>query len=339
MIAFRKKNVALAAFTLLIMLFSCTDGRTIDEPGNLVPKTVDQDSSLPSITVNGAMLHTEAFGPEDGTIILPLHGGPGGDYRYLLNCKNLVDNGLRVVFYDQRGSGLSQRFPKNSYQKLGAGVTDLMYDELHAVIAHYRKRPEQKVVLLGHSWGAMLATGYAGKYPDDIQGLILCEPGGLVWNDVTDYVKRSRSFKIWSEILNDAAYLDQFISGKEDQHEILDYKMSMLASKNSITGEGDFDPGISWRSGAVVMDALFDAGDQYKLDFSKGIQNYKGPVLFFYSERNKAYPDSWAQKITSSYHHLTRVKISGVGHDGIITNINAWNNQTKPEIITLIGDL
>jgi len=339
MTAFRKRNVLTGTFTILILLFSCTDGRTIDEPGNLVPKTVDQDSSLPSITVNGAMLHAEAFGPENGTIIVALHGGPGGDYRYLLNCKDLAEKGYRVVFYDQRGSGLSQRFPKKSYISLGAGAADLMYDELHAVIAHYRKSPTQKVVLLGHSWGAMLASGYAGKYPQNIQALVLCEPGGLRWNDVEDYVKESRSFKLWSEILNDAAYLDQFISGKEDQHEILDYKMSMLSSKNNITGEGDFDPGISWRSGAVIMDALFDSGDQYKIDFSKGLQNYNGPVLFFYSDRNKAYPDSWAQKITTSYNHVTRVKISGVGHDGIITNSNAWNNQTKPEILTLVGGL
>ncbi|MBF6643397.1 MULTISPECIES: alpha/beta hydrolase [Chryseobacterium] len=339
MIAFIKKNSALAVLTSLIMLLSCTDGRAIDEPGNLVPKTVDQDTSLPFISINGAKLHSEAFGPEDGTIVIPLHGGPGGDYRYLFNCKNLINNGYRVVFYDQRGSGLSQRFSRQSYLSLGAEVMELMYDELHAVIAYYRKKPEQKVVLLGHSWGAMLASGYAGKYPNDIQGLILCEPGGLVWNDVTHYVKESRSFKIWNEILNDATYLDQFISGKEDQHEILDYKMLMLASKNSITGEGDFDPSISWRSGAVIMDALFESGDKYNIDFSKGLQNYNGPVLFFYSEKNKAYPDSWAQKITSSYKNVTKVKIPGVGHDGIISNLNAWDNYTKPQIITLIGSL
>lgn len=339
MTAFRKRKILTGTFTILILLFSCTDGKTIDEPGNLVPKTVDQDASLPSITLNGAMLHAEAFGPENGTIIVALHGGPGGDYRYLLNCKDLAEKGYRVVFYDQRGSGLSQRFPKKSYTSLGAAAADLMYDELHAVIAHYRKSPTQKVVLLGHSWGAMLASGYAGKYPQNIQALVLCEPGGLRWDDVEEYVKKSRSFKLWSEILNDAAYLDQFISGKEDQHEILDYKMSMLSSKNSITGEGDFDPGISWRSGAVIMDALFDCGDQYKIDFSKGLQNYNGPVLFFYSDRNKAYPDSWAQKITSGYNHVTRVKITGVGHNGIISNSNAWNNQTKPEITTLIGGL
>ncbi|RTZ45975.1 hypothetical protein EJ377_15070 [Chryseobacterium arthrosphaerae] len=104
----------------------------------------------------------------------------GGDYRYLLPCKDLADKGYRVVFYDQRGSGLSQRFPKKSYTSLGAGAADLMYDELHAVIAHYRKNPEQKVVLLdipGRDAGFRICR----EISNDIQGLIVCEPGGLVW--------------------------------------------------------------------------------------------------------------------------------------------------------------
>ncbi|WP_157676790.1 alpha/beta fold hydrolase [Chryseobacterium sp. T16E-39] len=339
MTTLRKKNALVASFTIFTLLFSCTEGRTIDEPGNLVPKTVDQDSSLPAISVNGALLHSEAFGPENGTLIIALHGGPGGDYRYLLNCKDLAAQGYRVVFYDQRGSGLSQRFSKNSYTSQGAGATNIMFEELKSVIAHYKKTPNQKVVLLGHSWGAMLASGYAGKYPEAVQGLIVCEPGGLKWDDVEDYVKESRSFKLWGEILNDATYLDQFISGKEDQHEILDYKMSMLSSKNDITGEGDFDSSAGWRDGAVIMDALFEVGDKYKSDFSAGLQNYNAPVLFFYSERNKAYPDSWAQKITSSYKHVESVKVSNVGHDGIVTNKDAWNSQTKPKIINFINSL
>ncbi|RTZ49591.1 hypothetical protein EJ377_03950 [Chryseobacterium arthrosphaerae] len=61
--------------------------------------------------------------------------------------------------------------------------------------------------------GRMLASGYAGKYPNDIQGLLSANLR-LVWDDVKDYIKESRSFKLWSEILNDATYLDQFISGR-----------------------------------------------------------------------------------------------------------------------------
>ena len=47
-----------------ILIFSCSkdDFYEMDEPGLLVPRTVDEDSSLPSISVNGTMLHSEAFG-------------------------------------------------------------------------------------------------------------------------------------------------------------------------------------------------------------------------------------------------------------------------------------
>jgi proline iminopeptidase len=327
--------VALSAF----MFFSCDEERFIDEPGNLVPKTVDQDTDLPSITVNGAKLHAEAFGPLDVPMVVFLHGGPGGDYRYLLNAKNLADRGYRVVFYDQRGSGLSQRFSEKSYTDLGLGALDVLYDELSGVIAHYRTGRNQKVFLVGHSWGAILATGYAGKYPNAVQGLVVCEPGGLLWDDIEEFVEESRSFGLFGELLNDATYLDQFITGKEDQHEILDYKAAMLASKNDITGDDLTEPRSFWRSGAVINIGLFKVGEDHDPDFSEGIRNINMPVLFFYSEYDKAYPDSWAQRISSAYNSVELFKVMGVGHDGIIKDKAAWTNQTLPKILDYFDSL
>ncbi|MCH5717578.1 alpha/beta hydrolase [Niabella hibiscisoli] len=322
---------------IAMLAYSCsTKDKYINEPGNLVPKTADEDQSIPSIRVNGSLLHSEAFGPENAPLIVAIHGGPGGDYRYLLNCRELAVKGYRVVFYDQRGSGLSQRFPRKSFTSLGEKAVDLMYDELGAVIAYYKKNPQQKVILLGHSWGGMLASGYVGRNPELVDGLIVCEPGGLKWADVEDYVKRSRSFNIWGEALNNVTYLDQFITGKEDQHAILDYKMAMLSSRNEITGEADFDPGSSWRDGAIISGALYETGEKYKTDFSKGLNRFNKPVLFFFSEKNKAYPDSWAGKITAAYNTVEKIKVAGVGHDGIITNTQAWQQITLPAILEYV---
>jgi proline iminopeptidase len=187
-----------------------------------VPETADQDPSVPSISVNGALLHSEAFGNPDSTIIVCIHGDPGSDYRYMLNYKDLAGYGYRAVFYDQRGSGLSQRFSKKFYVSRGTGAIDLMYNDLSWAISFYRTHPDQKVFPAGRSWGAMLATAYVGKYPNAVQGLAIGEPGGINWDDVMEFLKTPRALKISSEGMNDATFLDQFIKGKEDQREIPD---------------------------------------------------------------------------------------------------------------------
>lgn len=90
-----KKQLQFFLIGAVSLLMSC---KKMDEPGNLVAKTVDQDASVPSITVNGRMLHAEAFGHPDSTIIICIHGGPGADYRYMLNGKDLASRGYRVIF-------------------------------------------------------------------------------------------------------------------------------------------------------------------------------------------------------------------------------------------------
>lgn len=338
--------VYLTSILFSVLAFSCSKENYIDEPGNLVPKTVDQNAALPSIFVNGAQLHSQAFGPEDGTLIICIHGGPGADYRYMLNCKTLATKGYRVVFYDQRGAGLSQRFPRNWYLSQGNDAMDkIFYDELKGVIAHYRTSVSQKVILLGQSWGAMLATAYAGKYPNEINGLIVAEPGGLQWDDVLDYVDKSRSFGLWGETLNDATFIDQFITGNENEHEILDYKLSVLAATNRIVGDMGVKLGVNApadvqsRSGAVVSAASFEIGQELKPDFSAGISNFPVKTLFIYSSNNKAYPDSWAEKISSAYVKKEIFKAQGVGHSGMLDQIDFWTATMEPRIISYLQSL
>lgn len=338
--------VYLTSILFSVLAFSCSKENYIDEPGSLVPKTVDQNAALPSIFVNGAQLHSQAFGPEDGTLIICIHGGPGADYRYMLNCKTLATKGYRVVFYDQRGAGLSQRFPRNWYLSQGNDAMDkIFYDELKGVIAHYRTSVSQKVILLGQSWGAMLATAYAGKYPNEIDGLIVAEPGGLQWDDVLDYVDKSRSFGLWGETLNDATFIDQFITGNENEHEILDYKLSVLAATNRIVGDMGVKLGVNApadvqsRSGAVVSAASFEIGQDLKPDFSAGISNFPVKTLFIYSSNNKAYPDSWAEKISSAYVKKEIFKAQGVGHSGMLDQIDFWTATMEPRIISYLQSL
>jgi proline iminopeptidase len=279
------KQFFMATAIILTIAFSaCKKELNIKDAGNLVQKTVDQDPSLPFIEVNGAKLHAEAFGPPDSAMIVVLHGGPGNDYRYLLNCKAFAYQGYRVIFFDQRGAGLSQRFPYSTYNM------DLAHEDLRAVIAHYRTSPGQRVFLLGQSWGAMLATAYINLYPNEIQGAILSEPGGFIWQDVLDYVSRVHKLEYLSEEMNDATYTGQFITGGNDEHAILDYKHSLLdaaAEKGGSLGNEGRVP--YWRRGSVTYKAYFDMANKAKPDWTTNLHKYTTKVLFMYSENNSSY--------------------------------------------------
>ncbi len=162
---------------LPVVLTGCLDP---DADGNLVPKTVDEDPSLPSIEINGTLLHAETYGDPANPMVMVLHGGPGADYRGLLPLRALADDGYFVVFWDQRGSGLSQRHAAGEYSY------EIVLEDLRQVIDHYSSGP---FVLIGHSWGAMYATSFIdryGTYGGRVRGAVLSEPGGLTKDQMFD---------------------------------------------------------------------------------------------------------------------------------------------------------
>jgi proline iminopeptidase len=255
----------------------------------------------------------------------------------MLRAKDLSNYGYRVVFYDQIGSGLSQRFNEGYFEN--KDVNELFITELKGVISHYKTKPNQKVILFGHSWGAILATAYSGKYPDEINALAIIEPGGLKWNDIVEYVSKSQNVPLWSEMLNDITYQDQFISTQKNNHEVLDYKLTLVAShgnvntNESITGNEGF-----WRFGALINTASFNLGQKDKLDLSIGIENFNKPVLFIYGGSGKVYTDSWAIKIAAVYPLKEIFKVDGVGHSGML-DAGPWNTTTLPKLLRFLKSI
>lgn len=310
-----KSKIVHGMLLLLIAagMLSCDKELKPNDPGALVPLTVDQDKTLSSIAVNGTLLHGEAFGNPADPMVVFLHGGPGGDYRNGMNVKQLVSNNYYVVFYDQRGSGLSKRHPKNSY------TIQLMLDDLTAVIQHYRSSPSQKVFLFGHSWGGMLAAAYINKYPAAINGVILAEPGGLDKNLLDEYGKKSRKLKLMTEVTNDALYPDQFLTGSENQHAIVDYRLILTFpySYASNNDEGIEGPSPFWRNGAAVLKKFAEIADKDGFNFHDHLSLYTTKVLLLYGENNRAYGQAFAQKEASFFPNIQVSKVNGTGHEMI----------------------
>ena len=84
--------------------------------------------------------------------LLVLHGGPGADHRYMLPQMLHLGERYDLLFYDQRGGGLSKadaRIPITWQTQV---------EDLAAVVAEFSLEP---LSIVGYSWGAMLALLYA----------------------------------------------------------------------------------------------------------------------------------------------------------------------------------
>lgn len=125
------------------------------------------------IQTNGIRLHVVQAGPKSGVPVLLLHGFPETWRCWIRQVPALVEAGFRVILPDQRGYNLSEK-PKgiNKYH-----VNELVGDVLGLIDA----LDYEKVNLVGHDWGAIVAWMMAFRHPERLQRLgILNVPHPLV---------------------------------------------------------------------------------------------------------------------------------------------------------------
>jgi len=115
------------------------------------------------IETNGVRLHVVQAGPKSGTPVILLHGFPEFWYGWRKQIPALVDAGCRVIVPDQRGYNLSDK-PKD---KKDYGVFTLVDDVLGLIKA----LDYEKVNLVGHDWGAVIAWALAVTHPEKLHKL------------------------------------------------------------------------------------------------------------------------------------------------------------------------
>lgn len=120
------------------------------------------------VQVPGGRVWYRIMGSGDRTPLLLLHGGPGGRSCGFAVLSDLAAD-RRVIYYDQLGSGRSDR-PND----LSLWRTERFVEELDAV----RKALDlREMHLLGHSWGGTLATEYLlTKGQQGVVSVVLSSP-------------------------------------------------------------------------------------------------------------------------------------------------------------------
>lgn len=103
--------------------------------------------------------------PTDRSPLLVVHGGPGSSSAGLAVLDAIAAHGYPVIRYDQLGCGRSDRPDDDTLW-----FADTFVEEMDVVRAGLGL---DRVHILGHSWGGMLAMEHAAARPDDVRGVVL----------------------------------------------------------------------------------------------------------------------------------------------------------------------
>ncbi len=114
---------------------------------------------------NAQNLYLRTFGGAKSNAIIFLHGGPGYNCATFeaTTAKRLADSGYFVIVYDRRGEGRS--YDKDAYYTFRQ-----TFDDINKI---YKIFNLKQASFIGHSFGGVVATLYAEKYPEKINAIIL----------------------------------------------------------------------------------------------------------------------------------------------------------------------
>jgi proline iminopeptidase len=237
----------------------------------------------------------------NGDPVILLAGGPGVTPYSVKPVEDYVSINHMAVLVHQRGTGKTP-LPALDKAHLSLSVfiddIDAVRQDLHA----------DKVVLIGHSWGGMLAMAYAGAHPDRVSHLVLMDSGGAnlsftgVFQDNINMHLTPDDLALRKKVNEDAKRDPSLAS--------FDYLLSILpgyfySRDNALAYEKtlkptDFNPALQRLLGGF--------------DISKSIINYRGPVDIIQGRQDPIDPST----ITLNMKYLPQAKVHWIERAGHI---------------------
>jgi proline iminopeptidase len=168
------------------------------------------------LTSDSVALYLKVSGK--GTPCIYVHGGPGAwSKTFEAMGGSELEKDLTMYYYDQRGCGRSQKAHNGDYS-IDRTVEDI--ENIRSVTGF------DKVYLMAHSFGGILAFKYAQKYADHVKGLILLDVTLSLNTSLKTQIRYISTLTGKNLPVNDTAFMSCFMAARKElaAHK-LDYKM------------------------------------------------------------------------------------------------------------------
>lgn len=194
--------------------------------------------------------------------VIYLHGGPGGKIvdEVIETLKPLSEKGHDLYFYDQIGSGHSARL-----EDIKAYSVERHQNDLREIVS---KTGSEKVILIGHSWGALLAINYIEDYDETVEKIILTGPGPIL----------PVNKKMKGEIAPDSLSLKEpQFSNKEGNEKIYDWRSKLILKwaylfNSKLASDKEADDFFTYLNTELVKSTDCEVDEQKK--FKGGVGYY-----------------------------------------------------------------
>ena len=273
--------------TAAYVALACSDKKPAATADSAVaPRDTARGSLLPGeayLAVDGGKIWYRIVGSGTATPAILLHGGPGFG-SYFMKPLEKLSSDRRVVRYDQLGGGASDRLTDTTKMTIAHFVAEL--DSLRSHLGY------DKVHLVGHSWGTILAVEYYRAHPEHVASLTLASPA----LDIPAWEKNARQLE---KTLSDSAQRAIRVREAEKNYDAPDYQ-------NALT---EFYGKYVWRHpDSVNLDSTFKTvsmpvynymegpseftitGTLKRYDATPFLKDVKVPVLYTVGEFDEASP-------------------------------------------------
>jgi proline iminopeptidase len=232
------------------------------------------------LAVNGAMLWVETSGK--GEPLFLIAGGPGESHVYMHAFDTLKDSFL-LVFVDYFGRGKSDTSKDVSEYSIARDVED--------VEGIRRALGFEKINVLGHSYGSMVAQSYAIKYGGNVSHLIVADGffSGKMWQENDDNSNRilaENDPELWDSLM--IVRKKGFISSDVEHYSLyFRFHNALLYyycpdNGSRVPRDAGYPNNFNLKVYYELVGADGDfsvGGDIFKYDVTKQLKDLKMPVL------------------------------------------------------------
>ena len=242
-----------------------------------------------------------------------LHGGPGqGSEHFDALAGPYMERDLRMVYFDQRGSGKSERPATGDY-----AIATLVED----IEALRQALGVPTIALVGHSFGGLLALEYAAKYPAHTSHVVFA--AGLWDTDLQCRLRARRLAELRPEAYARVAKDTIGPDGKPRNHCGLEFNAFSGAEREAYNLELMFpNPAVRARIDSVnAAQGIRNTGEMSRAIFSGGgeiqfraYDRLTMPVLVIAGQHDGAVQPAGARELASRLPNARFVEYDRSGH-------------------------